>query len=1110
MIRLCPALSLLALVSLTGFAQPAAAPAAWDTTQARGATRKIDFTTAEGTWMSVDISADGKWIVFDLLAHIYRMPAAGGEAECLTQASGVALNFHPRYSPDGKQIAFVSDRGGQNNLWLMNADGSDPKAVFKDRDIRVAEPAWTPDGQFIFVRRTSVASRGANPAGGGLWMYHKSGGDGVEVVPGSAARGAAWPDVSPDGRYLYFHSTTCEGRQSGQLDFVQGCFQVKRMELKGGTIEDMTSGSNQQQSRASSGGGIAPGISPDGHWMAFARRIPDGTVSYKGHKFGPRSALVLRNLDTGAERVVMDPIEMDMAEGMKTSRVLPGYNWTRDSKSIYLSQGGKIRKLDVASGRVDTIPFTARVQRTVSEMAYRPVALDEGAVTMKFARWMTASADASKLAFQAFGKIWVMDLPSGTPRRLTALPASTFEYGPTWSPDSKNIAFTTWQEKTAGHLWAMAVAGGAPRQLSTEAAEYAQAVWSPDGNDIVAVRGSGETFRGRTITANPWYSVVRFRVNGGAPTVLATSKRTPPADNPAAGGRRAIMQASFGPDGRVFFPEFTNDRREGRDQPLIDLVSVRNDGSDRRVHMKFAFADEAAISPDGKFVAFQEGDNVYLTPFSWNGAGAQPLQADKRRARFAMKPLSKDGGMFVHWVDASRVEFGSGAKHYTYHVDTEKTDTTDIQLTMPRAVPQGSVALTNAKIITLENRRVIDRGTVLVKNGRIACVGECSTQGAQVFDASGKTIIPGWIDMHAHHHRENSGMVPPHDWESAIYLAYGVTTTLDPSPWSQNVFPSAELVEAGLVTGPRIFATGDPLYNGDGARQNDITSFDVADQNVKRLVGWGAVSMKQYLQPRRDQRQWIAAAARERGAMVTAEGDSLEYNIGMILDGQTGFEHPMSYAPLYSDAAKFFGKAHAVYSPTFIVGGAAAWNEEYFWQESDLWKDEKARRWLPWRQLIPNTRRRILRPVTDYSFPMIAQGLADIIAEGGHGAIGSHGQQHGIGSHWETWMAASAMGPMGALEVASMHGAHFLGVEKDLGSITVGKIGDLMVLDADPLADIRNTAKIAWVMKAGRMWTASTMDEVWPQKTPFGEYYWVDADALRSDDRPTDYYDRRR
>src|SRR5438093_6133004 len=125
----------------------------WDVTKARGQTRDIDFSTTEGTWMSVDLSPDSRWIVFDLLAHIYRVPAGGGEAQCLTQASGVAVNFHPRYSPDGQTIAFVSDRQGQNNLWLMNADGSQPRPVFADKDVRVFEPAWSPDGRYIYVRR---------------------------------------------------------------------------------------------------------------------------------------------------------------------------------------------------------------------------------------------------------------------------------------------------------------------------------------------------------------------------------------------------------------------------------------------------------------------------------------------------------------------------------------------------------------------------------------------------------------------------------------------------------------------------------------------------------------------------------------------------------------------------------------------------------------------------------------------------------------------------------------------------------------------------------------------------------------------------------------------
>jgi hypothetical protein len=254
----------------------------------------------------------------------------------------------------------------------------------------------------------------------------------------------------------------------------------------------------------------------------------------------------------------------------------------------------------------------------------------------------------------------------------------------------------------------------------------------------------------------------------------------------------------------------------------------------------------------------------------------------------------------------------------------------------------------------------------------------------------------------------------------------------------------------------------------------------------------------------------VTEIARKKGLRVTGEGSSdLLHKITMIMDGQTGFEHPTPYVPLYQDVAKFFGQSHTVYSPTFTVGGTAPWNEEYFQQASDVWKDAKQQRWIPWRQLLPHLRRRWLRPVTDYHYGVQAQALADIIANGGYGAIGSHGQAHGIGSHWETWMLAEALGPMGALEVASLHGAHFLGADKDLGSLEVGKLADLMVLNKNPLDDVHNTADIAMVMKAGRLYDAASLDEIWPEKKPFGTYYWVNLDELRNDTRPVDIYDRK-
>jgi Tol biopolymer transport system component len=801
----------------------------WDVTQPRGETREIDFTTDEGTWMSLDVSPDGRWIVFDLLGHIYRVPAAGGEAQVLTQESGIAVNYHPRVSPDGRFIAFISDRRGQENLWVMEADGSSPRPVLLDDALRLMHPVWAPDGRYIVVERQVLAEPGFV---WGLWMYHVDGGTGVELLPAGPAR-PSWPSVSADGRYLYYHAV--DEALSRYADAVRGARQLRRYEFTTGAIVAVTAGAEGRQNHASSGGAYAPEVSPDGRRLAFARRIPDGTISYKGHRFGPRTALWLRDLETGADRLAIDPIEVDMTETGKRLRALPGSAWTPDGRSIVLTQGGKLRRLDVETGEVATIPFRARVRRTISEQARGSTPITDGPFEAKFLRWYTSSPDGRVVLFQAVGKIWAARRSAGRPRRLTDETFAPFEFSPAWSRDGRWVAFTTWDERERGHLWKVRAGGGRPQQLTEQAGEYIHPVWSPDGSDLVVARGAGGTARGRTWRRSPWFDLVRVPAGGG-PATFIVREATSTEGVAFFGTRRHALRPSYGPDGRVFYPE----RWSGEDvaDGAIALSSVAPDGTDKRVHLTFPYADDIVTSPDGEFVAFVEGDNVYLVPFPWMKTGSDPVHVEKSGGTLPVRRVSREGGLYPTWIDASTLGFGSGVRFYTYDVQAQATDTLAIHLSIPRDLPTGTIALSGARIVTLDQRRVIERGAVLVRGSRIACVGDCDLSSVdRVVDVTGTTIIPGFVDMHAHHYSEHHGIVPPHNYETAIYLAYGVTTDLDPAAWAQNVFPTAELIEAGKVIGPRAFGTGDPLHRRDGTHWNEITRPTPVDRGCRPQAG---------------------------------------------------------------------------------------------------------------------------------------------------------------------------------------------------------------------------------------------------------------------------------
>jgi imidazolonepropionase-like amidohydrolase len=505
-------------------------------------------------------------------------------------------------------------------------------------------------------------------------------------------------------------------------------------------------------------------------------------------------------------------------------------------------------------------------------------------------------------------------------------------------------------------------------------------------------------------------------------------------------------------------------------------------------------------------VAFKELHDVYLAPLPEVGT---PVTLDVKNAGVKVARLTRYGGDWLAWRPDSRaVTWALGPAFYLQGADEAyATDTvapvgpvdwvhanarmgariTEIRLEAPRDRPRGAVVLRGARVVTVRGDEIVERGDVLVQGNRIAriCPGTCPDVPltARVVPVPGKTIIPGLVDVHAHMGYATLDITPQHLWEYRANLAYGVTTTHDPSASTQAVFAQAELVDAGRIVGPRIFSTGFILYGAENANKAVTTSLDDARAHLRRLKALGAFSVKSYNQLRRDSRQWIIQAAREEEMLVVPEGGSmLQQNLTMILDGHTGIEHAIPVAPLRQDVVTLLARSRTGYTPTLIVGYGGLWGENYWYQESDVFANERLRRFVPPALLDARARRRVMAPADEFYHVALARAAADVLHAGGSVQLGAHGQLQGLGAHWELWMLAQGgLTPLEALRAATLAGAQYLGLDRDLGSLEPGKLADLVVLDANPLDDIRNSEKVAMVMKNGVLYDAD-LNQIWPDQ----------------------------
>ncbi len=1043
-------------------------PPAWDVNKPRGLrTREVRMQVDEGSWMNVDVSPDGQLVAFDLLGDIYTMPIAGGTPTRI--AEGLAFEHQPRFSPDGRRIAFTSDRGGGDNIWVMNVDGADKRQVTKEDFRLLNQPSWSPDGRFIAAKKHFTTGRSLGT--GEIWLYHVSGGGGVQLVKRASEqlqKELGEPIYAPDGKSIFYTRNVSPGpifeyAQNSRTDL----FDIERYDIDSGEVTTAVSGV---------GGSVRPTPSRDGKRIAFVRRENNITK------------LWVKDLASGVERVVYGALDRDVQETWAVTGVYPDMAWTPGDTAIVFWAGGKLRRVAPDGSGGSVIPFRIDDTRVIVDAVHPQIAVAPDRVTTRMPRWATVSPDGRTVVFETLGKLWTKPVAGGTAVRLTR-GSDELELFPSWSRDGRQIVFVGWTDAGLGQIRTIAARGGSPRTVTTLAGHYRRPRFSPDARTIVFEQGEGGGLT--AARGNPGSGAYRVAASGGAPVRIAKDVAAP----------------QFGrSDDRVFLIATEKDKRQ--------LVSTDLSGQDRRVHASGELVNDYQISPAGDYVAFRQNYEAFVMPLI---PGRQAVEVDAKGGPLPVTRVSGDGADFINWSnDGAQIHWSAGPTLYTATTEslfrTQPVPSgeeapkfvaprTGVSLSMEVAADKatGTTALTGARVVTMArgDGGIIDDATILIRGDRIVAVGPRASiaipAGTRTIDATGKIIIPGLVDAHAHGPQGDDEIVPQQNWSAMANLAMGTTTVHDPSSRSAEIFPAAEMQQTGMLLAPRTFSTGEIVY---GAKAPDvyaqIDTYEDALAVIRRLKAQGAHSVKNYNQPRREQRQMVVAAAQAENMEVVPEGGSLfTLDMSLVQDGNATVEHNVPLEHFYADVVNLWSQTTVGYTPTLVVAYGGPAGDPYWRAHSDVWRHPLLSRHAPPALLAAQNARREIAPEEDYVDGATAREAGKLAAKGVPVAIGAHGQQPGLGAHWELWsFVRGGFTPIEALRAGTIASATSLGYARDVGSLEPGKLADLVVLTADPTVDIRNSDKIAQVMLGGRLYDAATLNETATGTRKRLPYWW--------------------
>lgn len=1026
------------------------------------------FTLQEGSWMNVDVSPDGETIVFDLLNDIYTLPAAGGVATLIH--GGPAGQRSPRFSADGRRIAFISDASGADNVWVSDTDGANARQVSHETVDEIMGPAWAPDGRKVSAAKSYAAY--ADIYTSEIHEYDLAGGGSrLLVATPPNRRDVQEARYAPDGAFLYYTERLVDPVVYQDANHIN--FAIKRRHLESGRVETVVSGF---------GSATTPQISPDGRRLAFVRRVAEKTV------------LFVLDLETGAQIPVLAELDRDLhADFFMQEHYYPAFGWFPDSRHVAIWRGGGIVRVDTADGGAEEIPFRATATHRIMEAVRFKQELAPETFPVRIIRHLAADPSGQVFLFRALGRLWRQEGAAGAPSRLTG--SERLEHEPAWSADGQSIAYVIWDDEAGSALVVRPADGdGETRTLHESSGVIREPAFAPDGKTIVFRIQDGEASMGG-YRARPGLYLVP--ADGGAPRFVTDGGAAP----------------QFTPDGARITYVGSHSTETGSVQALR---SLKRDGSDARDLAVAASPDthELRISPDQRWLAFKEAQQYYVMPFREGEAAPVVTAHGNAEAR----RLTEHSGYELSWArDSARLTWVLGPELFTAGAADgfEPKSLGRISLTAKTDVPEGRIAFTNARLITMRGDEVIERGTVVVDGNRIAGVGPSAEvpvpSDVLVIDATGKTIMPGLFDAHGHIECcYLTGATPKKQPTRYAALAFGVTTNFDPYSTELTSYESKEMTMAGLIVGPRWMSSGAVIYGRAGKADTTYTPIETLEDAraaLARKHALGGSIIKSYRQPARSQRRHLITAARETGIMVDAEGEShFSYAIGMILDGHTNIEHNLPVATYYDDLIRLFAASGAAHTPTLVVTFGELFGENYIYQTARPWEHPKVRAYVQegisgYSPLgAPGGAPPYVRGMTsihvadelwDIGFRSVARSVKKLDDAGVLINAGSHGQIAGIAQHWEMQlMAEGGMAPLRVLRTSTINPAMAYGMDTEIGSLEPGKLADLIVLDRNPLEDIRNTNSVRYTMLGGRLYDSLSMDEIGNHPRPRSKFYW--------------------